>query len=346
MLSMRIFDWMLLGFISLVLVVAYIVKPSQSLVSSAKESKPNAQVRYRHPSFSDNGSAYDASKDDIIRNLAASLELERLKNVALENEVKSIQYLFEEIFIVSRSKILAGMPTIEKEPYILALLGDSSDKSEPRLEPENNSPQEAKQHRGPVARPVMRPAQSFADTESLRSQEKPVAKVAQVESNQDTKPSTIDNNVERRTGKVNHVVEKDIGLSDKIKQILGRFDYEPTEKGFLVVVPGKKLFSGNSREIAPDAQDLLQPIAAVAQQDRGLRIEIAGHTDGLASVEESRAISKRRADSVRDFLVEKLSIDSQRIDTAGKGKRFPIASNATLDGRQANRRIEIQFLKN
>lgn len=70
------------------------------------------------------------------------------------------------------------------------------------------------------------------------------------------------------------------------------------------------------------------------------KVEIAGHTCNMGPVEYNRKLSQRRAESVVKFLVERQGIASERLSAMGYGLSKPMADNATLLGRQQNRRVE------
>lgn len=71
------------------------------------------------------------------------------------------------------------------------------------------------------------------------------------------------------------------------------------------------------------------------------RILIAGHTDSTASNAYNLGLSQRRADSVRAYLISNFGIKAARLESKGYGETFPIADNATINGRQRNRRVEL-----
>jgi len=75
--------------------------------------------------------------------------------------------------------------------------------------------------------------------------------------------------------------------------------------------------------------------------DRAVLVE--GHTDSTGSDATNMKLSNERADSVRSFLVEN-GIDAKRILARGYGKAYPVASNATAEGRQKNRRVDVVIL--
>jgi OOP family OmpA-OmpF porin len=69
-------------------------------------------------------------------------------------------------------------------------------------------------------------------------------------------------------------------------------------------------------------------------------IDVIGHTDSDGSEEYNQALSVRRANAVKDFMVSE-GIDASIIDVSGKGELSPIADNKTREGRALNRRVEI-----
>ena len=72
----------------------------------------------------------------------------------------------------------------------------------------------------------------------------------------------------------------------------------------------------------------------------GLKVEIAGHTDGLGSAQYNQALSEKRARAVTEYLVGK-GIGSDRLRPVGRGEDMPIASNSTEAGQAKNRRVEL-----
>jgi OOP family OmpA-OmpF porin len=70
---------------------------------------------------------------------------------------------------------------------------------------------------------------------------------------------------------------------------------------------------------------------------------IEGHTDNIGKAAMNQKLSQRRAESVKNYLVQKFGIDPARLTAKGYGMTKPIASNKTAEGRQKNRRIEAKF---
>jgi OmpA-OmpF porin, OOP family len=78
----------------------------------------------------------------------------------------------------------------------------------------------------------------------------------------------------------------------------------------------------------------------------GMNLEViiaVGHTDNIGTAEYNQALSMRRANAVKDYLVSK-GVEKNRIYTEGRGLKEPIASNKTAEGRAKNRRVEIEMV--
>ena len=114
------------------------------------------------------------------------------------------------------------------------------------------------------------------------------------------------------------------------------------------------LFDVGSSEIKDEAQPALDQLVTVFHKflsdDENAKyvdsIVISGHTDSTGSDEDNRILSTDRANSVLDYLLSdsKLSKYAKFFCAAGYGETRPVASNATVDGRSANRRIEISII--
>ncbi len=74
-----------------------------------------------------------------------------------------------------------------------------------------------------------------------------------------------------------------------------------------------------------------------------VRVEIQGYTDSVGKASANLALSHKRAESVRQYLVN-AGIDPTRLTSAGYGEENPVSSNATPTGRAQNRRIEFKRL--
>lgn len=116
----------------------------------------------------------------------------------------------------------------------------------------------------------------------------------------------------------------------------------PAPRIEVVVLDARVLFAINKYELTPAATSELNRVADRILQ-AGTQIEsvtINGHTDNTGSRALNERLSKNRADSVKQFMVNR-GISSDLIETAGYAFDRPVASNATAEGRQANRRVEV-----
>ena len=74
------------------------------------------------------------------------------------------------------------------------------------------------------------------------------------------------------------------------------------------------------------------------------QVLIIGHSDAMGDPASNRQLSERRAEQVKEILVNYYEISADRLSTEGLGDTVPIASNATPEGRRANRRVEVLIL--
>jgi outer membrane protein OmpA-like peptidoglycan-associated protein len=89
---------------------------------------------------------------------------------------------------------------------------------------------------------------------------------------------------------------------------------------------------------------VLDQAAGILNQYPSLKVMIVGHTDNQGNREKNIELSRKRAESVRDYMISR-GVEGSRIETRGEGPDSPIADNKTKTGRQQNRRIEFQMIK-
>ena len=76
-----------------------------------------------------------------------------------------------------------------------------------------------------------------------------------------------------------------------------------------------------------------------------LRVALVGHTDTVGGLDTNIALSRARAQSVRDRLISAFDADATRLDAEGMGYLSPIAPNLTEEGRRQNRRVEVILVR-
>ena len=105
-------------------------------------------------------------------------------------------------------------------------------------------------------------------------------------------------------------------------------------------------FNFGSAELDQNGKTIIEiGFADVARQFGGSRVRLVGHTDNVGSDQGNMALSRRRAEAVKNYLVQKYGFDPNRFITLGKGSTVPVASNDTDDGRAKNRRVDFEILQ-
>ncbi len=110
-----------------------------------------------------------------------------------------------------------------------------------------------------------------------------------------------------------------------------------------LVMPNNITFDTNSSVLRPDFLDVMHAVSLVLKEYPKTIIEVSGHTDSTGSDALNQTLSDNRAMSVASYLTAQ-GVDQRRVLAQGFGKRSPIADNATVDGRQANRRVELRLV--
>ncbi len=101
------------------------------------------------------------------------------------------------------------------------------------------------------------------------------------------------------------------------------------------------LFATNSDRIRPESTPTLTEIGDMLRGHADLRLRIEGHTDSDGDDAYNQELSDRRAAAVKQFLVDHYGVDGSRLETRGFGESQPAADNATAEGKQQNRRVEL-----
>jgi len=105
-------------------------------------------------------------------------------------------------------------------------------------------------------------------------------------------------------------------------------------------LPSDVNFAFDKSDIQPRFLPALNAVSRVLAHYPATYVDVNGHTDAIGSYGYNQALSERRADAVADYLADR-SVNPVRLHVQGFGKTEPIASNATIQGRAANRRVEI-----
>jgi len=109
-----------------------------------------------------------------------------------------------------------------------------------------------------------------------------------------------------------------------------------------IVIQADALFDFDKSVVRPDGKkNIDDAMAKLAGVDVEMVIA-TGHTDSVGTDAYNQKLSERRAAAVKEYLVSK-GIPASKITTLGKGESQPVATNKTKEGRQKNRRVDIEF---
>ena len=115
----------------------------------------------------------------------------------------------------------------------------------------------------------------------------------------------------------------------------------PNGDGILVTFPDVT-FAVNSTAINANMRSVLDGVAQSMNNYPNSLIDVMGHTDSTGSDQYNLDLSRRRAESVANYLTSR-GVSRARIETIGYGEQYPVADNTTESGRAQNRRVEIRI---
>jgi outer membrane protein OmpA-like peptidoglycan-associated protein len=113
--------------------------------------------------------------------------------------------------------------------------------------------------------------------------------------------------------------------------------------GVPIILEGITFATGKA-EITSESEETLQKALRTLQTYPEIDVEIGGHTDNVGSKSSNQRLSQRRAESVRDWLIEN-GIDANRLTAVGYGEDQPTVDNDTPENKAKNRRIEFKRIK-
>lgn len=103
-------------------------------------------------------------------------------------------------------------------------------------------------------------------------------------------------------------------------------------------------FNFDKATFKDESYNELNKLETMMAQNPGMQIEISGHTDNIGASAYNKELSRKRADAVKSYLVNK-GIDPRRIEAVGYGEERPLASNDDeREGRELNRRVEFRVI--
>jgi outer membrane protein OmpA-like peptidoglycan-associated protein len=179
----------------------------------------------------------------------------------------------------------------------------------------------------------------FVRTESATLDQKIAGVSSEVEASQkrikehDDKLATIGSLLTQQEGQIKAVD----GKIDEVKTLI---------RGNLVMTATLKnsdaKFKFDSAELSPEAKGILdQFVQKLIEENKGVFIEIQGHTDNTGTDEVNSVLGQKRAEAVMMYLYKQHRIPLHRMSVVSLGSSVPVADNSSRDGRSQNRRVEI-----
>jgi outer membrane protein OmpA-like peptidoglycan-associated protein len=123
-------------------------------------------------------------------------------------------------------------------------------------------------------------------------------------------------------------------------EALAKLAAKEEQRGSVITLSGSVLFRTNEAALLPGAEARLNEVAAALMATKERTVVVEGHTDSRGARDANIALSQRRADAVRTYLVAR-GYPSAMIEAHGVGQERPVAENASAEGRANNRRVEI-----
>jgi len=143
--------------------------------------------------------------------------------------------------------------------------------------------------------------------------------------------------LEQQLGSTRQELEAVHAASEKAKD--ERVGWRKKGEDLVITLSGVSFDTGG-HTLTADAKKRLDAVAHALKESPERTVTIAGYTDSSGKEDANRALSQKRADSVKAYL-EGQGIAASRLTSEGRGETNPIASNDTADGKASNRRVEI-----
>lgn len=146
----------------------------------------------------------------------------------------------------------------------------------------------------------------------------------------------------QQAAKVSAAREKELALARQEAELVAGAKLPPArrgERGEVFTLAGDAFASGQS-ELTAAARASLRALAQYVEIAGSAGLVVRGHTDSQGEAAANQALSQKRADAVRQALVEG-GVPRARVEAVGRGASEPVADNGTAAGRAKNRRVEI-----
>ena len=102
------------------------------------------------------------------------------------------------------------------------------------------------------------------------------------------------------------------------------------------------LFDFDKAEVKPTHFPMLDHIAKIMKDNPKMTVQLEGHTCSIGTKKYNQGLSERRANAIKNALINKAKVDVKRLKAVGYGESKPIMTNETKEGRAKNRRVDLK----
>jgi outer membrane protein OmpA-like peptidoglycan-associated protein len=189
--------------------------------------------------------------------------------------------------------------------------------------------------RAEVARTEAERARLHAEQEQLRAQLQAMRAAEAEDRARDEMTKRMDAEREAEQARL----EKEDARRQLLSALERIIEVRETTRGLIVNVPNV-LFDLDRATLNPEGREKLAQVATILELARGYRLSVEGHADNTGERSYNLDLSRRRAETTRNYLLAN-GISRDIVSIEAFGEERPIASNLTAEGRQQNRRVEI-----
>ncbi|MFE3515010.1 OmpA family protein [Streptomyces sp. NPDC059166] len=136
--------------------------------------------------------------------------------------------------------------------------------------------------------------------------------------------------------------EKVLNIKSVVEDLGGEERREDSNANIKFALQAEVLFGKDSAKLSPEANSRIAAIAEEVKKQNATKVRVFGFTDDLGSAAHGDVLSKQRAEAVNKVLSKQLPT-TITFEIRGYGEEYPIADNATEEGRKKNRRVEVSF---
>jgi len=132
--------------------------------------------------------------------------------------------------------------------------------------------------------------------------------------------------------------------AQSLRSEIADLEAKQTQRGLVITLQNDVLFDVDRSDLKPGAMTELQRLASVLNREPQRRVQVEGHADSTGDETHNLDLSRRRAEAVASALIQD-GVEPVRVTAQGLGEAQPVATNATPEGRQQNRRVEVVVLE-